>query len=248
MKAYLKYLWVQLKMDLRDKGTLLNYYLVPLVFFLVMGAVFSSINPVMKTTLAASMTIFAVTMGAVMGAPLPMVRMRESGTLRAFKVSGIPGRAVIAVHSLSAFIHLFIVSIVIYFISPLAFGAQIPLSPGLYGVVLACLLFASIAIGLFIGVTARSQSFATMFSMAVFMPSLLLSGIMFPAEMLPDSLNWVGLIFPATHALRSFSSMAYHMNIDINTGVSIMVLAVTGVLLYILSVWRFNSIRKSEQI
>jgi hypothetical protein len=34
-----------------------------------------------------------------------------------------------------------------------------------------------------IGVCARGQSFSTMLSMIVFLPSLLLSGIMFPASM-----------------------------------------------------------------
>ena len=76
MKAFLNYLWIQFKMDLRDRGTLLNFYLVPLVFFFVMGAVFSSVTPLMKTTLAATMTIFAITMGAVMGTPSPLVKMR----------------------------------------------------------------------------------------------------------------------------------------------------------------------------
>ena len=165
MKAFFSYLWVQLKMDLRDKGTLLNYCLVPLVFFFVMGAVFSSINPLMKTTLAASMTIFAATMGAVMGSPTPIVKMRESGTLRAFKVNGIPGWAVLSVQAISTFVHLFLVSVIIYVVSPFAFHSDIPQVWGLYFVVLTIFLLASIGTGLLIGVVSRGQSFATMFSM-----------------------------------------------------------------------------------
>ena len=98
MKGFLKYLTIQFKIELRDKGTLLNFYLVPLVFFFVMGGVFSSIDPFMKKYLAASMTIFAITMGAVMGAPTPIIKIRESGTLRAFRVNGIPAAAVLSVH------------------------------------------------------------------------------------------------------------------------------------------------------
>ncbi len=48
MNAFFKHLWVQFKMDIRERGTHMTYYLVPLVFYFVMGAVFSSINPLAR--------------------------------------------------------------------------------------------------------------------------------------------------------------------------------------------------------
>ena len=69
MKAFLNHLRIQFRMDLREKGILLVFYITPLLFYAVMGAVFSSINPATRQTLAASMAIFAVTMGAVLGIP-----------------------------------------------------------------------------------------------------------------------------------------------------------------------------------
>jgi ABC-2 type transport system permease protein len=248
MKAFFYYLWIQLKMDLRDKGTLLNFYLVPLVFFFVMGAVFSSINPLMKATLAASMTIFSVTMGAVTGSPAPIVKMRESGTLRAFKVNGIPGAAVLSVQAISAFLHLLLVSVIIYVASPLAFHSDTPKVPWLYFAVLVVFLFASIGIGLLIGVAARGQSVATMLSMIVFMPSLLLSGIMFPANMLPKMFLWAGRIFPATHALQSFFGLAYQTETNLNAVLSLGIVAGIGLLMYGTAIWQFNNIRKREQL
>ena len=248
MKAFFNYLWIQFKMDLRDRGTLLNFYLVPLVFFFVMGAVFSSITPLMKTTLAASMTIFAITMGAVMGTPSPLVKMRESGTMRAFKVNGISGTAVLTVQALSAFIHLFLVSVIIYFISPLAFHSQLPLSAGAYFAVVAVYLLACIGIGLLIGVTAPNQSTTTMLSMVVFLPSLLLSGIMFPASMLPSALLWLGRLFPATYALQSFSGLAFHISTDINALLSLALIAVFSLVMFLLAFGQLNNIRKSEKM
>jgi len=248
MNAFFKYLWIQLKMDLRDRGTLMNFYLVPLVFFFVMGSVFSTINPLMKTTLAASMTIFAVTMGAVMGAPTPIVKMRESGTLRAFKVNGIPGSAVLSVQAISAFIHLFLVSVIIYVVSPLFFHSEMPKVPWLYFVILAVFLFASIGVGLLIGVTAHGQSFATMFSMAIFLPTVLLSGIMFPATMLPKSVMWLGRVLPATYALQSFFGLAYQTKSDIDATLSLVIIAAIGVLLFIAAAWQVNHVRKKEQL
>jgi len=248
MNAFFKYLFIQFKMELRDKGTLLNFYLVPLVFFFVMGSVFSSINPFMKTTLAASMTIYAITMGAVMGAPTPIIKMRESGTMRAFKVNGIPGIAVLSVHAISTFLHLLLVSAIIYIVSPLAYGSEVPKNQVLYFVVLIVFLAVNIGIGMFIGAAAKGQSFATMFSMIIFLPSLLLSGIMFPASMLPKSFLWLGRIFPATHALQSFYGLAYKTKTDLNAMFCLFVLIVMAAMMFVLAVWRFSSIRKNEQM
>jgi len=192
MKAFLKHLLVQLKMDIRERGTLMTYYLVPLIFYFVMGAVFSSTNPLSRQTLSATMVIFSVTMGAVMGIPAPIVKMRETGVLRAYLVCGIPGWAVLFIHSLSAFLHLLIVSIIIFITAPLFFGAAYPKSFPAYFLALFILLFSSIAIGIFIGVAARSQSVGMMFSQAIFLPTVMLSGIMFPAAMLPVPLRLFG--------------------------------------------------------
>ncbi len=248
MKAFFKYLEIQFKMDLRDRGTLMTYYLVPLLFFLVIGLVFSSVNPLIKPTLAASMTIFAITMGAVMGTPVPIVKARESGTLRAFKVNGIPNTAVLAIQALSAFIHLFIVSVLIYLISPPLLHSTVPKSPTLYFAILAVFLIASIGIGLAIGAFARNQSMASMLSMIVFFPAVMLSGIMFPTSMLPEGFRWLGRVFPATHAMQAFTGFAYRIKTDFSPNIALGVLAGMALLVIALAVWRFDSIRQSERL
>lgn len=241
MKAFWNHLWIQFKMDIREKGTLLTYYLVPLVFYLVIGAVFSSVNPDSKKTLSAAMPIFGITMGAVIGMPIPIIRMREAGVLRAYRVSGIPGWAVLLIHALSAFFHFLVVSAVIFFSAPVLFHADMPKSIPLYFLILLVLLFASIALGLLIGIAARSQSVATMLSQAVFLPTVMLGGIMFPASMLPDPLRLLGNILPSTHAMQAFSSLAYKLPSDSAPVLSITVVAVIGVVAATLAALRYRS-------
>ncbi|WP_411675990.1 ABC transporter permease [Caproicibacter sp.] len=248
MNAFFRYLTIQFKMDLRDRGFLLSFYMMPLIFFAVMGAVFSSINPQMKTTLAATMTIFAATMGAVMGSPTPLVHLRESGTLRAFRVNGIPTSAVLSVHSVSTFLHLFLVSCVIYVLSPVLFHSQVPQSPPLYFAAAAAFLFASVGVGMLIGSCARGQSQATVISMLVFMPSILFSGIMFPSSMLPEPFLWLGRIIPATYALQSFYGLAYRMQTDLDGLLSLAAVLGFGILTFLLAAWRFRQIGETEQI
>lgn len=244
MKAFLNHLRIQFVMDLRERGTLLTIYIVPLVFYAVMGAVFSSINPEAKHTLAASMAIFAVTMGAVLGMPAPLVKMRETGVLRAYDVSGIPGWAVLLVSAVSALVHLLIVALIIYLSAPVLFGASLPVNALAWFATLAALLFASISIGLLLGIAAKSQASATMFSQVVFLPSLLLGGLMFPASMLPKALMWVGRVYPATHAMQAFTTWAYGLPGDIPPAVSLAVIAAIGVVILGLAVLRFNKLRK----
>lgn len=247
MSAFFKHLRIQFLMDLRDRSTLMNYYLVPILFFFVMGSVFSSINPLMKATLAASMSIFSITMGAIMGAPIPIVKARESGTLRAFRINGIPDAAVLAVQALSSFLHLMIVSAIIYFAAPLALHAQIPPYQGAYAAVLLLYLCTSVGIGVLIGTVARNQAMSGMLSMIVFLPTVLFSGIMFPIKMLPESFRWVSWIFPGTHAMQAFTGFAYNRQTDFSPASAVLVLAGIGIAAYAVSIWRIGSIRNSEQ-
>jgi ABC-2 type transport system permease protein len=228
MTLFFKYLLIQLKIDIREKGTLLVYYVVPLVFYVVLGSVFANISPAIKSTLAATMIIFAITMGAVLGAPGPIVKMREIGILRGYMVNGISNGMVLLVHAVSAFLHVFLVSVIIYLTSPIMFKSDYPKNPVWFFGIILILLFTSTALGLLIGVISRDNSFATMLSQVIFLPSLLLSGIMFPSSMLPKALIWVGRIFPATHADQSFMGLAFGNHTDINDKTSLIILASIG--------------------
>lgn len=244
MNAFFKYLGFQFKMDVREKGTLLTYYIAPLVFYFVMGAVFSSINPATKATLAGAMSIFAVTMGAVLGLPAPIIKIREGGVLRAYQVNGIPNWSVLLVHAVSAFIHLFIVTMIILVSAPALFGAGLPGNYAAYFIILVALIFTSIALGLLIGVISRGQAVGTMLSQAVFLPSLLLSGIMFPASMLPGFLGQVGAVFPATHAMRAFSSQAFYFAQGYNGQLALSILVGIGIAAAFVAAWLFTRIGK----
>ena len=245
MKAFLIHLKIQLLMDIRNRGTLLTFYLIPMVFYMVMGSVFSSIMPAARQTLGASMSIFAVTMGAVLGLPPTLVHMRESGTLRAYRVSGIPGWSVLLTKAASAFINLLVVFIIITFTAPVLFKAEIPGSWASYLLTMVLIIMASIVLGLLVGVVARSQSMATLLSQAIFLPSLLLGGIMFPAEMLPETFQWLGRLFPATHAMQSFLAGSFGMTASLPLFLSNAAIAGIGLIAMLLTLWRFRAISVS---
>lgn len=244
MKTFLKHLKIQFLIDIRERGTLMVYYLVPLVFYLAMGAVFSSITPEAKETLGASMMIFGATMGAVLGMPSPIVHLREAGVLRAYKVSGIPGWAVLLIQAVSAFIHLLIVCGIIFFTAPLLFGASFPQNLPMFFLSLFVLLFASISLGLLIGVAAKGQSAVMMFSQAIFLPTVMLSGIMFPASMLPEPLRMVGRVLPGTYIMQAFTGFSFTQTPDIDPVISLLAAAGIGILAAALAVVKFRGVSK----
>ena len=245
MRAFMTHLGIQIQMDIRNRGTLLTYYIIPIVFYCVMGAVFSSIQPQSRQTLSASMSLFAITMGAVLGMPPGLVKMRESGTLRAYRVSGVPNWAVLSTSSLSAFVHLFIVSILIYLSAPVFFGASLPGNAGSYLLCIVLFILASISLGNLIGVLAKSQAMATILSQAVFLPSLLLGGLMFPSSMLPKALQILGQLFPATHAMKAISGLSYRAGSAAEALVSVAVIAAICLVATALGLMRFKKVSKA---
>ena len=50
MNGFLYSLALQWKLDIRSKSLLVTYYIVPLIFFLLMGGIFTSVIPDMEST------------------------------------------------------------------------------------------------------------------------------------------------------------------------------------------------------
>ena len=69
MKAFLYGVGLQFKMDIRSKTMLITCYLVPLVFFFFMSGIFTSVDPSAVKTLISSMSVFIITMSALIGLP-----------------------------------------------------------------------------------------------------------------------------------------------------------------------------------
>lgn len=213
MSAFLYGVAIQWKLDIRNKGVLLTYYVIPLVFFAFMGSIFTSIDPAAKDTLIQSMTVFGVTMGAILGAPIPLLELYSSEIKKAYKVGGIPLWVASINNFISALIHLFIMSFVIFFIAPLAFEATIPSNIPLYFFSLTIFIIVCLAVGTVLGLSIKSTSKLTMASQFIFLPSIMLGGIMFPIDLLPKALVTVGKIFPATWGFKLMTNEVFDIKL-----------------------------------
>ena len=202
MTGFLYSLTLQWKLDIRSKSLLVTYYIVPLIFFLLMGGIFTSVMPEMGSTLIQSMIVMSVSMGAFLGLPPSLIETYGSDIKKIYKANGVPIHLGLVTIVLSAFVHLIMTCIVILLLAPILFKASLPSQFPLFFLALAIYIFVSLSIGSILGLTVNNQAKLTMIAQLVFLPSIMLSGIMFPISLLPDFLQVIGHVFPAYWGYR----------------------------------------------
>lgn len=179
MSALIYGIRLQFRMDIRSRTLLVTCYLVPLLFFAVMGGIFTSLMPEAKDTLIASMTVMGVSMGALIGVPPSLLEIYGTDIRKMYRV----GELILA-------------------IAPAAFDAKLPKDIGLYFAKLSLFLIVSLALSCVLGLAVKNQAKLSMLSQVFFLPSILLSGIMFPSRLLPFALERAGKLFPAAWGYR----------------------------------------------
>ena len=189
---------LQWKLDIRSKSLLVTCYIIPLIFFLLMGGIFTSVMPEMRSTLIQSMIVVSVSMGAFIGLPPSLIETYGSDIKKVYKANGVPIYLGLVTMFLSAFVHLMIACIVIVLFAPVLFEAALLIQVPIFFLALAIYIIVSLSIGSILGLIIKNQAKLTMIAQLVFLPSIMLSGIMFPIDFLPNFLKTIGRIFPAS--------------------------------------------------
>ena len=202
MNCFLYSLVLQWKLDIRSKSLLVTFYIVPLIFFLIMGGIFTSVMPEMGSTLIQSMLVMSVSMGAFLGLPPSLVEIYGSDIKKIYNANGVPIYLGLLTMVLSAFVHLMMTCIVILLLAPILFKASLPTQLPIFLLSLTIYIIVSLSIGSILGLTLKNQAKLTMLAQLVFLPSIMLSGIMFPISLLPDFLQVIGHVFPAYWGYR----------------------------------------------
>lgn len=202
MNGFLYGVALQWKLDIRSRSLLVTCYIIPLIFFLLMGGIFTSVMPDMRSTLIQSMIVMSVSMGAFIGLPPSLIETYGSDINKVYKANGVPVYLGLVTMFLSAFIHLMIACTVIVLLAPVLFQAVLPAQIKIFFFALAIYIIVSLSIGSILGLVIKNQAKLTMIAQLVFLPSIMLSGIMFPTDLLPDFLEVTGRFFPASWGYR----------------------------------------------
>jgi len=133
---------------------------------------------------------------------LSLVRERERGTFE-FLIGTPVQRTELMVGKLLPYVAIGFVQIALVLISGVALF-RVPVEGSLLDLAVASILFiaANLTIGLVISSLVRTQLQATQVAFFFFLPSVLLSGFMFPFESMPQPAQWLGELLPLTHFNR----------------------------------------------
>jgi ABC-2 type transport system permease protein len=207
MTAFLHHLAYDFKTGIRDRSKLLMFYLFPIVFFVLVGGLMSSLNPGFKQTMIPGMVLFAFMCAALLNLPALLVNAREAGVFRSYRINGVPSASVLSIPVISTAVHMAVVALLITLAGMRFYGGVAPSHAA--GFVAAALMsYAMYAgIGALLGVAAGNNTVSILVGQLIYIPSIILGGLMVPSSILPAGLRKLSLLLPATHSMRVFGGL-----------------------------------------
>jgi ABC-2 type transport system permease protein len=143
-----------------------------------------------------------LTMTMIMMTSIAMTRERERGTMENLLATPVRPLEVMLGKIVPYIVVGYVQVVVILTAAKFLFGVPMLGSLVLLSSVLILFIAANLAIGFTFSTLAKSQMQAMQMTMFFFLPSMLLSGFMFPFRGMPQWAQVLGEIFPLTHFLR----------------------------------------------
>ncbi|OLQ95586.1 ABC transporter [Vibrio ponticus] len=143
-----------------------------------------------------------LTMTMILFTSAAIVRERERGNLELLITTPIHSMELM-VAKIVPYIFVGLIQVgIILGLGHFIFG--VPINGALSQILLGTLLFiaASLTLGLVISTVASTQLQAMQMTVFILLPSILLSGFMFPYEAMPVAAQWISEVLPATHFMR----------------------------------------------
>ncbi|NLN20131.1 MAG: ABC transporter permease [Firmicutes bacterium] len=246
MSALLLHFASEFKATLRNRNLLLMNYLLPLGFYLLVGGMMNQINPFFGEQMIPAMVILTVLSGVIMGLPTPLVEAREAGVLRSFRVNGVRSGNLIAVPALANALHVCLVALIICVSAPLIFHVPAPADWPMFILVFLVTVLTNCGLATLIGVLAPGGQMAVLWQQLLFVPAMVLSGLMVPLSIVPAWGRRLALLLPATYAMEAFQGLAYKRETLWPSSYGMLLLSIGGVLGFVLAAKLFTWDNKSD--
>jgi ABC-2 type transport system permease protein len=240
MNAFVHHFSFEFRSGIRNRHLLLMNYLFPLGFYIMMGLIMPSINPLFLENLIPAMIVFGILAACLLGIPDPLVNARENGIFRSYKINGVPSVSILIIPALTSILHLVIVAVIISATAPLLFKANVPVDWLNFAIVFFVTAFTCAGMSVLIGVVSPNTRTTVLYSQLVFVPSMLLGGLMLPFNMLPEAAGKFAQLLPATHAMNAFNALAMGKPADFSAWGSLAILLAAGLLAFGLAIFLFS--------
>jgi len=248
MTAFIYHFLYDFRTGMRDKTLLLLNYLFPLGFYILMGLLMTGLNPTFAPTMIPAMILVAIMACTLLGLPNPVVESRDAGVFRSFKINGVPALSIITIPILSNLVHIILVSVIISATARPLFGAGIPVNWGYFALILLVSAFTLASLGMLIGVVSPNSRMIVLFSQSIFLPSMILGGLMIPSDLLPPALYRVSLLLPTNYAMNAWRGLAFGMSTTFEPLWGVLILLTSGLIAYILAIYLFSWDIKNRQV
>ena len=200
-------------------------------------------NPQMKSAynfVPAIMGMLLLLICAMMTS-VSIVREKERGTMEVLLVSPVQPLMIIVAKAVPYLLQAFLILLIILTMSATVLG--VPLTGSLGWIILVSLLYILLALslGLLISNIAQTQFVALLVSaMVLLLPTVMLSGMLFPIESMPTVLQWVSAIIPPRYYIEAMRKLMI-MGVGIREVLpEVAVLCVMTTLLLIIALKKFN--------
>ena len=201
-------------------------------------------NPQMKSAynfVPAIMGMLLMLICAMMTS-ISIVREKEKGTMEILLVS--PVRPLMVVIAKAVPYLVLAIGILVTILLMARYVLEVPLAGSLFWIVLVSVIYIMLALslGLLISSVARTQLMALLLSaMVLIMPVVMLSGMLFPVESMPQVLQWVSAVIPPRYYIGAMRKlMIMGVGID-EVAREVTVLALMTVLLLTIALKKFKT-------
>ena len=240
MTAFTSHFTFEFRTGIRNKNLLLMNYLFPLGLYVMMSLIMPGINPLFQETIIPSMITFGILAAALLGLPDPLVQARESGIFRSYKINGVPALNILLIPALSTILHNLVVATIITVTAPFLFDAPPPQNLAVFAVIVLATSVALSGMGILIGVVAPNARITILYSQLIFLPSMIIGGVMIPYTFLPPVAAKVALLLPSTYAMNAFNRLAMGGTAAFNAWGAVLTLFVGGIVAFVLALKLFR--------
>lgn len=245
MRAFINHFSFEFHTGIRNKSLLLLNYLFPLAFYAMMGLLMAELNPAFLDTMIPAMIVFAILSSMVLGLPNPLVSSREAGIFRSYKINGIPAVSILAIPALTTILHTVVVAAIITATATWLFDAASPVNWTGFLLVVLLTAFAIAGIGVLVGVISSDSHSTVLWSQLIFLPSMMVGGLMIPSSILPEALSKVGMLLPSTYAMHAFQALGRNLDTGFDPLWSVIILLASGILSFGLAIYLFSWDRRN---
>ena len=173
---------------------------------------------------------------------ISIVREKERGTMEVLLVSPVRPLMIIIAKAVPYLVLAFVILCTILFISK--YLLLVPISGSLFWIFLVSCIYIIVALslGLLISTVANTQLVALLASaMMLLLPCILLSGMMFPVESMPDILQYISAIMPPRYYISAMRKLMI-MGVGIDKVMhELMVLSLMAVVLLSAALLKFRN-------